>query len=107
MLNLTDGRGYFTNKSILAIYLQQAQTSGEVFKNYPFVKCECQKDEGSVVILTAQVDGKEDKNMTAFLTYRTDTFVHIPKLLSSDDAASATVAHACFLCSSDMKVFLT
>lgn len=30
------------------------------------VKCEWQKDEGSVVILTAQVDGKEDKNMTAF-----------------------------------------
>ena len=29
-------RGSFTNKTILAIYLQQPRTSGEVFKNYPF-----------------------------------------------------------------------
>ena len=28
-------RGFFTNKRILTIYLQQTQTSGEVFKNYP------------------------------------------------------------------------
>ena len=36
MLNLTDGREFFTNKSILAVYLQQAQISKEVLKNYPF-----------------------------------------------------------------------
>ena len=36
MLKLTDGRRFFTNKPILAIYLQQTQASGEVFKNYPF-----------------------------------------------------------------------
>ena len=35
MLKLTDGREFFTNKQILVIYLQQAQTSGDVFKNYP------------------------------------------------------------------------
>ena len=35
MLKLTDGRRLFTNKQILDIYLQQAQTSGEIFKNYP------------------------------------------------------------------------
>ena len=37
MLKLTDGKRFFTNKPILAIYLQQTQTSGEVFKNYPLI----------------------------------------------------------------------
>ena len=34
MLKVTNGRECFTNKQILTIYLQQVQTSGEVFKNY-------------------------------------------------------------------------
>ena len=52
MLNLTDGRGFFTNKSILAIYLQQAQTSGEVFKNYPFI---------NVAVRESNIDSQTDK----------------------------------------------
>ena len=38
MLKLTDDREFFTNKQILAIYLQQAKTSEEIFKNYPDLK---------------------------------------------------------------------
>ena len=45
MLKLTDGMSFFTNKHILAIYLQQVQISGEIFKTYPiYFSCHWEKE---------------------------------------------------------------
>ena len=47
MLKLTDGMKFFTNKSIFTIYVQQTQTSEQIFKNYP-IKYTYHKIKGGV-----------------------------------------------------------